>query len=52
MDIVKTTDQNKKVEEAPAVAKGDVHLSEKDLQDALDNADYSAGSMSRVLPVS
>lgn len=52
MDVVKVDQNNKKVEEAPAVAKGDVKLSEKDLQDALDNVDYSTGSMSRVLPVS
>lgn len=53
MDIVNVGQKDtKKVEEAPAVAKGDIKLSAADLQEALDNVDYSSGSMSRVLPVS
>jgi len=53
MDIVNVGQKDSKnVEEAPAIAKGDVKLSAADLKEALDNVDYSSASMSRVLPVS
>ena len=49
MDIVKT---GAPVEEARALAKGDVKLSEKDIKEALDNVDFSKGNVDNVIPVS
>lgn len=51
MDIVNTGSKNP-VEEARALAKGDVKLSESDIKNALDNVDFSGGDINRVLPVS
>ena len=49
MDIVKT---GAPVEEARALAKGDVKLSETDIKQALDNVDFTKGNIDNVLPVS